>query len=294
MAYKSWSSPISTDSSLSYRAWGSEIRDNFLAIGLVQTTDTGQVDWSTAEKPSVNNTLVGYEIWRFNDSLQATAPIFFKIEYYRSHSTTTIKIQIKVGTGSDGSGNITGYSSSLVQTSVTVTPGSLSYTSYFCHTEGFLGIVFKAQAASGGPVAAFIITRTCNTTTGIPNGNGVIVITNGSNDSVMFNIQTINLLNGNVSTNTVADTCIVPQGITNSRLLSSDNTAKIFYHQVYLPNLQKIFSIGTVVKSEFLENTTFKTVLVGSTLRTFISVGGAFNKPSTNSGNNYSLAMLWE
>jgi hypothetical protein len=37
------------------------------AMGLVQTSDTGQINWVTVARPALN-TIAGYEIWRFNDA----------------------------------------------------------------------------------------------------------------------------------------------------------------------------------------------------------------------------------
>lgn len=78
-----------------------------LAGGLVQTSDTGQT--SAGSLAGVNaNTVAGYQIWRFNDALQATKPIYFKIEWGGGTLTYSMGIWITIGTGSNGSGTITG------------------------------------------------------------------------------------------------------------------------------------------------------------------------------------------
>ncbi len=97
----------STDAA--FRAWGSAISGAIAGLGMVQTADTGQVNWTTVLKPSGSNQVVGYEIWRFADALQATAPIYFKLEYGSNVvGATTPGVRITVGTGSDGAGTITG------------------------------------------------------------------------------------------------------------------------------------------------------------------------------------------
>jgi hypothetical protein len=63
-----------------FRAWGSGIAAQIAAMGLVQTSDTGQINWVTVARPALN-TIAGYEIWRFNDALQATKPVFIRIDY---------------------------------------------------------------------------------------------------------------------------------------------------------------------------------------------------------------------
>ena len=93
-----------------YRAWGAGISAQLVAIGLVQTADTGQVNWTTVVTPGTSFTYANYEIWRFNDSLQATKPVFIKMEYAIGGGTQTDGpvFRFTVGTGTDGAGNLTG------------------------------------------------------------------------------------------------------------------------------------------------------------------------------------------
>jgi hypothetical protein len=72
----------------------------------VQSSDTGQVNWSTISSvPTYGSTV--YEIWTMADSLQSTTPVFVKIEYANSNYTGPL-ILFTVGGGSNGSGTITG------------------------------------------------------------------------------------------------------------------------------------------------------------------------------------------
>lgn len=82
-------------------------RQAFSDQGLIRTADTGQIDPSTVVRAAIN-TAAGYEIWRFNDALQATSSIFIKVEYGTGPSASMPGMWITVGTGSDGAGNITG------------------------------------------------------------------------------------------------------------------------------------------------------------------------------------------
>lgn len=76
-------------------------------LGYTQTSDTGQVNWSTVTSPLASNTYQGYEVWRASDSLQSSCPIFFKIEYGSNNSSAGQPgIRMTFGTGSDGAGNI--------------------------------------------------------------------------------------------------------------------------------------------------------------------------------------------
>src|SRR4051794_39931473 len=94
-----------------FRAWASGISNALGTVGLVKTGDTGQIDFSSVARPTANSQAMGYEIWRFNDSLQATRPVYFKIEYgagVASVAGAPPGIWLTVGTGSNGAGTITG------------------------------------------------------------------------------------------------------------------------------------------------------------------------------------------
>lgn len=89
-----------------FRAWGSALAAQFAAMGWVQTADTGQINWTTVLKPAAVNTFMGYEIWRMNDSLQATAPVFMRVDYGSSSNVLSAALNVTVGTGTNGAGVI--------------------------------------------------------------------------------------------------------------------------------------------------------------------------------------------
>lgn len=83
------------------------------------TTATGQIDWShsllqTTYVNAGSNGVIGYEIYRFDDSLQASYPVFIKLEYgtgentYDSNTGSGFQIWMTVGKGQDDAGGITG------------------------------------------------------------------------------------------------------------------------------------------------------------------------------------------
>lgn len=87
-----------------FKSWAQFVSNAFSAFGWVQTADTGQVNWgSIASVPA--STWV-YEVWKANDASAATMPIFVKVEY--GFSATAPSLRFTAGTGSNGSGTITG------------------------------------------------------------------------------------------------------------------------------------------------------------------------------------------
>lgn len=91
-----------------WRLWINEIIAALTAAGWVQTADTGQLNPATILYPVANNAIVGTMIWRMNDALQATAPVFVKFGFGSQDLNTKINLNIQIGTGSNGAGSLTG------------------------------------------------------------------------------------------------------------------------------------------------------------------------------------------
>lgn len=90
-----------------FRDWGSKFSAALAAVGMVKTADTGTVDWSTVTKPSAINQKKCWEVWRFNDSLQATQPLFVLVEYGSSTVVNYPAIWVTLGKGTNGAGTLT-------------------------------------------------------------------------------------------------------------------------------------------------------------------------------------------
>lgn len=95
---------VSDNSSLAnFQSWAGAIHSAFIAFGWVQTSDTGQTVPSAAV--AVPSSTYLYVIYKANDSLASTQPIYVKFAY--GFSSTSPRIQFTVGLGSNGSGTIT-------------------------------------------------------------------------------------------------------------------------------------------------------------------------------------------
>jgi hypothetical protein len=93
-----------------FRAWVQFIDDTLIVTGgWVNTADTGQMVIATAAAPVGANNKVGYRIYRMADALQATAPVFMRIDFGSNwNSQPCPGIWVTIGTGSNGAGVITG------------------------------------------------------------------------------------------------------------------------------------------------------------------------------------------
>lgn len=129
MATATFSAPGNSSTVAAFRAWGLALSDALTAVGLLKTADTGQIDWATVPVPSGTNVKSGYEVRVFADALQATAPLFFRIDYGGGTGTNAPGIWLTVGKGSNGTGSITNV---VVpeQTFHCGTPGGVTGNSY--------------------------------------------------------------------------------------------------------------------------------------------------------------------
>ena len=115
MTNTTWTSAPAHATDALFRTWGSALNAGLAAVGMVQTADAGQIDWTTVVRAGINAD-AGYEIWKFNDALQSTVPIFFKLYYGTGAATNLVRIRLESGTGSDGSGTLTGLGSGTIST----------------------------------------------------------------------------------------------------------------------------------------------------------------------------------
>ena len=135
-----------------FRAWGSGVSAQFIAMGLVAAADTGQINWTTVTTPAGANASQGYEILKFNDSLQATDPIFIKVEYGSGSAAATPAIFFTFGTGSNGTGTLTGPISARYQ----LVGGSYATNSLTCYISGSSNRIQMALFLQGTGASASI------------------------------------------------------------------------------------------------------------------------------------------
>ncbi|MGH7619852.1 MAG: hypothetical protein ACREPM_21785 [Gemmatimonadaceae bacterium] len=98
---------VSTDPH--FQAFCTFVKSVLDAGGWTQTSDTGQMNVATATHPAaVANTKAGYLVYAMADSLQATKPVFVRFDFGCSNTVNCPALWITIGTGSNGSGTITG------------------------------------------------------------------------------------------------------------------------------------------------------------------------------------------
>lgn len=164
---------VTTDAA--FRTWGSAYNAKFTSIGWVNTADTGQINWTTVLASLATNTVQGYEIWRFADTLQSTAPVFLKIEYGAGAAVANGSLWFTLGSGSNGTGSLTGVQSTRQQVQCTATAGAITHY-WSGDTNRFTLAVSGATAATSD---CFGVERTVDTT-GALTSEGCLMVTLGT------------------------------------------------------------------------------------------------------------------
>lgn len=292
MARISFSTAFNNTNNAGFQAWATEIYDNIIAAGLVQTTDTGQLSTPVSASRPANGAYAGYWIFRFNDSLQGTAPIFIKIEPGRGNSGDTLAIRVNIGTGSNGSGTITG----AVLTAQRIDNNSFSassvtpYPSYVNHDEGFFAFGFKSGGTTGGAgMARLIIARTCDDDT-TPNASGYWIerITSTAAASVICGTW-----GGSSLTDNARNWSVVTMGVTNSAVGSDYQVFKCYgaYRAARI-----VPQVVVCLASELpVGNQTGDVEIVNGVDRNFLSLGPA-GAPccATSTLLTYNYAIQWD
>jgi hypothetical protein len=61
-----------------FRLWAANVQSLILNTGMLQVAVTGNIDFTAV---SANTVEAGFDLFQFNDTLQATAPVFFRLGY---------------------------------------------------------------------------------------------------------------------------------------------------------------------------------------------------------------------
>jgi len=182
MTTTTWSAAPDNTTDASFRLWGKGISDALAAIGLVQTADSGQINWATVATPPSGSTFQGYEIWRMNDTQQATAPIFFKLEYGSGTTAARPAMRFTWGTSSNGSGTITGTVIKTVLTATHSGNSASSQTGCASAQDGYFWLSFGGDGTST-MAASLGFFRFCDASGSASDEGGVAFMSAGLNNS---------------------------------------------------------------------------------------------------------------
>lgn len=253
--------------------------------GQVKTADTGQIGGS-ASYPGSNNSAAGYEIRSFGDALD---PIVYKIEYGRGGSADSFAIWLTFGTGSDGSGNITG--TFLAREQFNGWDATTTVAVELCATDN--SFIYITNVASNS--FAWINFERSSDKTGTADNRGVFVCTKSSLDAAATSRNGIKSAGSYYSTTSLQ--AYLPTGNTSG--LHSNGNVAIFPCWMCAPggivgalrSLAVIFATDVTISNEYPGLS-----LLGVTrnMRCCNNSGGSFASLSATGVTAIKPLILWE
>lgn len=139
---------------VNFRAWIQKIHDGLSAVGLVQTSDTGQITIASATNPGVFSD-AGYEVWRFNDAEQGAEPVFIKLIYGVGGNVRRPRLGLRVGRGTNGAGTLT--TTGGLTTASPGTNDSGNGVIHIAHLDGGLVIYTSVDPTATGSDRAIML-----------------------------------------------------------------------------------------------------------------------------------------
>lgn len=158
----------------SFRAFGLMISTKLGQCGLVQTSDTGQINWTTVAHPTGASQVMGYEIWRFADALQATNPVFLKIEYGCGANTSFCALYITASQSTNGAGTLTGSPTARFNV-IGYTPATSAVASYFCGDVGRFAMTLWPNSSQGNNLTMFFSVERTKDSAGVDTAEGILM-----------------------------------------------------------------------------------------------------------------------
>jgi hypothetical protein len=291
MAVEFWSTPMNHLNDAGFQAWATELFDKLTSAGLVQTTDTGQLAYPVVASRPATNTPAGYWIFRFNDSRQATSPIFIKLEVGSSPSSNQPGFWLTVGTGSDGAGALTGVTTPRTQSSPFTNNTATNWPSYVCVTEGFFGMAWKinAHSTAGFPTMTIGIGRSVGSN-GLPNDDGFTVYFLSSSSSTNP-VWAVSNVTNSVITSNVANTNLVALAVSSSVVAA---TPQVYKHYTAYPRMQpNPWFLTCRSEAEIPQFNQFRATAVGSVQRNYVALGVKGSGPGNSLAGTH-MAMVYE
>lgn len=165
------STPSGTQTLATFKGWAQGFHDGLIAVGLVQTADTGQISFPAITALPAASTNPGYGIYRFNDASQSATPLFLRVDY-RLGASSRPNLLLTLSKGTDGAGAAVGLIDSW---SAPVTNSAASAVDSFISCgAGYLTIALWSTLTTTSAGGIFVVERTRDMSDA-PTGGGLIV-----------------------------------------------------------------------------------------------------------------------
>jgi hypothetical protein len=283
-----------SNSNAEFQAWGSQISYAIANCGIVKESDANvgtQINWGTVAAPNASNQSRGYEIYKFNDAAQATTPIYFKIEYGSGGSNTTPAIWLTWGSGANGSGNVTGNTTTRQQ--IISTAGGTARASYYAGANNRLIFSFCA----GGTVQEHMLVgmeRTLDSNGAVTTDGLAIIMAYTTNKFQALWTPTT----ANVTAWESTYAILTPSSTQNTGLYRGLPGEFLTWYPWYVNQGAKWYPYQTIVVAYFNGEMTTgipSTVLIYGANSTYLPLGNTCLYPAAyRGGNKTALAIRWE
>jgi hypothetical protein len=184
----------SNDTDAHFRAWAQFVEDTIVTTGgWVVTGDTGQTTIGTQTHPTLANEKRGYRVYRMADALQATSPVFMRIDYGSGSGANIPAVWITLGTGSNGTGTITGPGMAIIQFGANTSNNATATNSYGSASTNRFCV---GMLTSGSNIGWFCVgVERTKDSNGLDTGDGLIVLGSlSSGGGAAGHSQFVNLL----------------------------------------------------------------------------------------------------
>lgn len=92
----------------STRAYGTAISNAFANAGWVRVDTGTAIDWTTVVANGTVGVTIGSEVFRMNDALQTTAPVYIRLDYGCAVTTNRVAINFTIGHSTNGTMGLCG------------------------------------------------------------------------------------------------------------------------------------------------------------------------------------------
>lgn len=144
-----------------FKQWAQAISTSFSTFGWSQSSDTGQVNWSSIAAVPGSGAYV-YEIWQPNDGL---TNFYLKVEYGNSSGTNSPGLRLTLSSATNGAGTATGFIAGPVQTLFSAMTPPSTTTQYECDFSGAagrIGVMMWRNGTATNQQQLFAVERSVN------------------------------------------------------------------------------------------------------------------------------------
>lgn len=210
-------------------------RNSLLGVGLVTESiaGTGSLNITAITGSTNTSAIYGTDLFRFNDALQATAPVYIRVAYQTRPAQSPVRfgLSVQVGTQVDASGNLTGTQLSSRRLVTTFNEysnsGSVPYTNFYSGASNRVCVAFPVDADNQFNVALFSVERTKDVN-GNDTNEGILFYSFGVSNIITQCVS----ISGTVAPEESRATVLLPSNAgtaTNNNFANSFVISPVFY-----------------------------------------------------------------